>query len=452
MSENSNPQGDVNVLRQRHVPLHPTQTIDTPTDKVDPQIKEENSSNLEAQREVLTKEQNDEIPQTIESNTVGQLSELPQMKEPSKVELPKNEEPTGLIPEANPILEHRNDEFRKEEPRLRSFSEAADRRKEKPHLPDFLSAFKVFYFGRAKKFNQQSTKLQNEIKEKGIRTAVANLNHDFQQNLQEKLMKVPILKNKDKVTFVLGIALLMVTEYIMIAQPQSLWILYISLLFPLMILRFLTYHKNNFHYFMLDFCYYMQLWTLIVLFAFPKDISLFKVYFGLSNGPLIMATVMWKNKLVFHDLDKITSLFIHMFPSLLTYTIRWHTDLFTNVSANDERIHLFEIGYMLLFYVLWQVLYVLKTEYLDGVKFANDATLMSSARWLSSVQPHPLYSKVLKRGWKVTPNQILVPFQLVYTLLTFIPAFFYVSISSSAFNVNGGNIWCICMVWSLLLF
>jgi len=168
----------------------------------------------------------------------------------------------------------------------------------------------------------------------------------------------------------------------------------------------------------------MQLWTLIVLFAFPKDISLFKVYFGLCNGPLIMATVMWKNKLVFHDLDKITSLFIHMFPPLLTYTTRWHTDLFTNVSANDEKIHLFEIGYMLIFYVLWQVLYVVKTEYLDGVKFANDATLMSSARWLSDVQPHPLYKKVIKRGWKVTPTQVLVPVQLVYTLLTLIPAFF----------------------------
>jgi len=216
----------------------------------------------------------------------------------------------------------------------------------------------------------------------------------------------------------------MITEYIIIAEPQWLWLLYLSLLFPLMIHRFLTYHKMNHHYFMLDFCYYMQLWTLIVLFAFPKDISLFKVYFGLCNGPLLTAVVAWKNKLVFHDLDKITSSFIHIFPGLLTYTTRWHTDLWDSNSEEDLKIWPFEIGYMILFYILWQALYVFKTEYLDANKFQNDATLMSSARWLSSVQPHPIYKAVQKRGLKVTPNQVLVPIQLLYTILTLIPVLF----------------------------
>jgi len=284
--------------------------------------------------------------------------------------------------------------------------------------------FKKFYLGQAKKvtekindLNERSTKLQN-FKEKGLRNAVASLNQgiqkrfiasqiNFTEKLNEKLMKVPILKTKDKVTFLVGIALLMITEYILLAEPQWLWLLYLFLLFPLMIHRFLTYHKMNHHYFMLDFCYYMQLWTLIVLFAFPKDISLFKVYFGLCNGPLLTAVVAWRNKLVFHDLDKITSLFIHVFPGLLTYTIRWHTDLYINNIEDDLKIWPFEIGYMILFYILWQALYVFKTEYLDANKFQNDATLMSSARWLSSVQPHPIYRAIVNFGFKATPTQIL---------------------------------------------
>jgi hypothetical protein len=238
-------------------------------------------------------------------------------------------------------------------------------------------------------------------------------------------MKVPILKTKDKVTFVIGISLLMLTEYILIAEPQWLWLLYLFLLYPLMIHRFLTYHKINHHYFMLDFCYYMQLWTLIVLFAFPKDISLFKVYFGLCNGPLLTAIVAWRNKLVFHDLDKITSLFIHLFPGLLTYTIRWHTDLYNNTNTEEDlKLMPFEIGYMLLFYVIWQALYVFKTEYLDANKFRNDSTLMSSARWLSSVQPHPIYKAVLKRGLNVSPTLILALIQLIYTIFTIIPVLF----------------------------
>jgi len=79
---------------------------------------------------------------------------------------------------------------------------------------------------------------------------------------------------------------------------------------------------------------------------------------------------------------------------------------------------------MILFYILWQALYVFKTEYLDANKFLKDTTLMSSARWLSSVQPHPFYKYLLKRGWRATPTQVLVPIQLVYTIITIIPVLF----------------------------
>jgi len=158
--------------------------------------------------------------------------------------------------------------------------------------------------------------------------------------------------------------------------------------------------------------------------SFQKKFLSLKFFFGLSNGPLLFAVIAWNNKLVFHDLDKLTSLFIHLFPPLLTYNIRWQTDLYKNATDNDLKIWPNEIVYMILFYVLWQVLYVFKTEYLDVKKFLNDSTLMSSARWLSSVQPHPVYILALNRGWKVTPTQMLVPFQLFYTVITVIPILF----------------------------
>ena len=33
---------------------------------------------------------------------------------------------------------------------------------------------------------------------------------------------------------------------------------------------------------------------------------------------------MWRNSLVFHDVEKITSLYIHIFPGLLLYALRWY--------------------------------------------------------------------------------------------------------------------------------
>lgn len=35
-----------------------------------------------------------------------------------------------------------------------------------------------------------------------------------------------------------------------------------------------------------------------------------------SNGPLLWAIITWRNSLVFHDLDKITSVMIHAFPPI----------------------------------------------------------------------------------------------------------------------------------------
>lgn len=34
--------------------------------------------------------------------------------------------------------------------------------------------------------------------------------------------------------------------------------------------------------------------------------------------------MLWRNSLVFHSLDKITSLFIHLLPGLITFLWRWY--------------------------------------------------------------------------------------------------------------------------------
>jgi hypothetical protein len=41
-----------------------------------------------------------------------------------------------------------------------------------------------------------------------------------------------------------------------------------------------------------------------------------------ETGPLASAIITWRNSLVFHSLDKVTSLFIHMYPPLVLTVIR----------------------------------------------------------------------------------------------------------------------------------
>jgi hypothetical protein len=74
---------------------------------------------------------------------------------------------------------------------------------------------------------------------------------------------------------------------------------------------------------MLDFCYFVQMMCLAHIWVWPTSDSLALLVFVFGNGPLLCAIVAWRNSLVFHSLDKTTSLFIHVFPCLLTYCTRW---------------------------------------------------------------------------------------------------------------------------------
>ena len=39
-------------------------------------------------------------------------------------------------------------------------------------------------------------------------------------------------------------------------------------------------------------------------------------------GPLMCAIIVWKNSLVFHSLDKLTSFFLHAFPPIVVHLLR----------------------------------------------------------------------------------------------------------------------------------
>lgn len=43
-------------------------------------------------------------------------------------------------------------------------------------------------------------------------------------------------------------------------------------------------------------------------------------------GPLAWSIIAFRNSLVFHSLDKNTSLFLHWFPAVVAWTQRWHYD------------------------------------------------------------------------------------------------------------------------------
>eukprot|EP01103_Thecamoeba_quadrilineata_P018261 TRINITY_DN6879_c0_g1_i1.p1 TRINITY_DN6879_c0_g1~~TRINITY_DN6879_c0_g1_i1.p1 ORF type:complete len:437 (-),score=57.02 TRINITY_DN6879_c0_g1_i1:135-1445(-) len=238
----------------------------------------------------------------------------------------------------------------------------------------------------------------------------------------------PFLRNVDKIAFTLGIIVLCLTEFILLQRPELMSLWYTFLVIPLLSYRFVKYHSQKFHYFMFDFCYYVQALLLFYLYIYPQNSHLFELLFCLCNGPLVVGILAWRNSLVFHDLDKLTSVFIHIFPPLVTYTTRWYPSDGTVQGVckySDCHIPFFDpIKIPLLVYVIWQLCYVLKTDIVDKQKLANDEKIVTSLRWMTQIRPHPIWLFLTKRGYRFPPTLVIVVCQLIYTLVTLLPVKF----------------------------
>jgi len=269
---------------------------------------------------------------------------------------------------------------------------------------------------------KQVRKAENSLLEKN--TKLKQVIKAKKQKLKEKITAPPFLRTSDKCAFTLGIMALCITEYILLRQPHWMALWYTFLVFPLLIARYISYSQLKYQYFMLDFCYFLQVLLLVQLYIRPSA-ELFQVLFTLSNGPLCVAIVMWRNSLVFHDLDKITSVFIHMFPPLVTFSLRWyppHNDFSLVCLEPDCKMspfYAFAVSFIV--YCIWQFLYIIQTEVIDKEKLSKDKALMTSVRWMTEFKPHPIYKLMLKKGFKYGPTAALTITEGIYTFLTLLP-------------------------------
>ena len=109
-----------------------------------------------------------------------------------------------------------------------------------------------------------------------------------------------------------------------------------------------------------------------------------------ANGPLAWAIPCWRNSLVFHDIEKTSSVYIHLFPGLLTYSTRWH-NYDAAVAAKCEAaggIDVKAFGLALAVYIVWQAVYFVKTEVVDKPILLADPALQTSLRSVICLPSH----------------------------------------------------------------
>ena len=111
---------------------------------------------------------------------------------------------------------------------------------------------------------------------------------------------------REKVSFIAGVLNIFISGYLIGAHPDLFYYWFTAQLFYFMPIRYYTYHKRGYHYFLADMCYFVNLLLLLTIWIAPQSKRLFISTYCLAYGNNAVAIAMWRNSMVFHSLDKVT--------------------------------------------------------------------------------------------------------------------------------------------------
>ncbi|KAJ5902831.1 hypothetical protein N7495_003359 [Penicillium taxi] len=239
---------------------------------------------------------------------------------------------------------------------------------------------------------------------------------------------------REKFAFIAGVLNIFLSGYILGAFPEYFHIWYSVQLAYFMPQRYYTYHAKGYHYFLADLCYFVNMLNMLSIWVFPSSKRLLISTFCLTFGNNAAAIAMWRNSLVFHSVDKVVSLFIHIMPPVTLHCIvhltpvevlkeRFPAVYAIKFSQPGDPEH-YSLGAMVIWatipYLVWQLTY----HFLISVRRADQiaAGRPTSFTWLrKSYSKSPLGRIVLS-----LPNKLQEPafmlIQYAFALSTMLPA------------------------------
>jgi len=158
----------------------------------------------------------------------------------------------------------------------------------------------------------------------------------------------------DKITFVLSVTGCVFMTYCASSPFGRRFIPYFFPLTTLLlfVIRYLQYKRRKWHYFLLDFCYAANIAVIFYLMVpgAAQSSLFFVLLFSITHSILPWTILAYRNSIVFHSIDKITSVAIHLFPTVVIFVLRafpedcaaaWYTDF--AVDAEDDIADFFGI-------------------------------------------------------------------------------------------------------------
>lgn len=217
-----------------------------------------------------------------------------------------------------------------------------------------------------KDMHQKTKKQIDKYKSRSLEQELAKLQARLNSRLQkfdERILANLKSSSTEKLFYAMAVFLIAALGFVIGKYPTYFPHFHTALLCVLMPIRFYTYFKQSFQYYLADLCYYVNLLLMAFIWLFPGSKSLFISVFALSMGTLSFAVITWRNSLVLHLIEKTTSSFIHVMPPVTMFVIvhelpsEYVAIRYPAVSLVTNWNFYSGIFWTLVYYTLWQVAY-----------------------------------------------------------------------------------------------
>ena len=118
----------------------------------------------------------------------------------------------------------------------------------------------------SQKFKQKTLKFRVNVQKSIRKRITGNENRSIRRHIQEP----PQIKFIDKISFTLSVLTLLLSELFLLSYPRLFKFFYAAMLIPLMIARYIDYKDKKYHFFMFDFCYFINFVSISHIFFFPN--------------------------------------------------------------------------------------------------------------------------------------------------------------------------------------
>lgn len=130
----------------------------------------------------------------------------------------------------------------------------------------------------------------------------------------------------DKLGYVIGTMVICSFTFMLGKYPHDLFYSYcIALILFFIAVRVVHFIHVEKHFLLIDYCYIANAVVLYSMSIGRHDDYVFKIAYLWSNGLLGVSAWLFNNSLVYHRIDLLCSIALHLFPCIMMYHFRWFT-------------------------------------------------------------------------------------------------------------------------------